>query len=142
MNLSLLCVICILQFTSADDRRQIGIHGQTRGAGADDGHGLTRAEATAAGDRDDGTRSGMQGGRIFRLSRSRARLGLNTEKQNIREDSDVLSPDWGRARKGARKGIRKTAKKKGNKDSQGQLKQQNLSTLAVGEPVPIVKVSD
>ena len=137
MNLSLLCVICILsiqlgQIASADyeSRRQSRV-------------GRKQNEAAAADNDDDETRSGLQGGGTFRLSRSRARLpDINLEQENIREGSDVLSPDRGRARKGARKGIRKTTEKKGNKDSQGQLKQQNLSTLAVVEPVPIVKVSD
>ena len=138
MNLSLLCVICILsiqlgQIAAADNasRRQIGVGRKHQGA------------AAADSDDDDETRSGLQGGRTFRLSRSRARLPvINIEQENIREDSDVLSPDRGRARKGVRKAKRKTAKKKGIKNPQGQLKQQILSTPVEAAPVPIVKVSD
>ena len=141
MNLSLLCVICILQITVADDSQQIGIrrrqgHGPTREAAAGDRHGQT--EATVAGDEE--TRSSLQGGRIFRLSR--ARPDINIEQKNISEGSDVLSPGRGRARKGVRKGRRRNAKRKGNKASQGRLKQQILSRLVGAEPVPIVKVSD
>ena len=127
MNLSLLCVICILQITSADDRyrsrRQSGVGRRQNGGAADDE-----------------TRSALQGGGSFRKSRSRTRQALrllNSEYQNIREDSD-----GGRARKGVKKGIRKTAKKKGNKNRQGWPKQQILTTLDEVEPVPIVKVRD
>ena len=138
MSLSLpvsVLFICILsiqlgQITSADDRyRSRRQRDRKTGTGVE-----------AGGDE---TRNGLQGGVTFRLDRRRARVGLRLhEEENIKEDSDVLSPARGKTRKDDRKEIRKTAKKKGTTKSQGQLKQQILSRLVGTDPVPVAKVSN